>query len=266
MDDKTLIGDRFSRRGSHVLGTFIDAGDWTSFLQRLLSWAGRREQRTVCLCNVHSAVTAREDNALADALAASDLVLPDGAPIAWTLKRRGFTNQTRIAGPDLMLRLCAELEQADIGVFLFGSSNETLDKLVIRLQQRFPNLHICGALSPQYGIWTEAVENSYIEKINASGAGVIFIGLGCPRQEIWMSARKPDVCGVMLGVGAAFDFHADTIRRAPDWMQRVGLEWLHRLLSEPRRLWKRYLITNTKFLVLTALDVLASHQSRQKRI
>lgn len=266
MDDKNLNDAGSIRRGGRVLGTFIDAGDWPSLLHRVRTWALHREPRTVCLCNVHSAVTARENNALADALGTSDLVLPDGAPIAWTLRRKGFPNQARIAGPDLMLRLCTELEHTGIGVFLFGSSEGTLNELETRLKQQFPQLDIRGTLSPRFGRWPEALENSYIEKINKSGAGVIFVGLGCPRQEIWMSLRKSDVSGVMLGVGAAFDFHAQTITRAPEWIQRIGLEWLHRLLSEPRRLWKRYLITNTKFLAFTVHEFLTSYQPRQKRI
>ncbi|MBZ0073213.1 MAG: WecB/TagA/CpsF family glycosyltransferase [Gammaproteobacteria bacterium] len=249
-----------TRRGAPVLGSFIDALDWDSAVGRIRAWAGGRESRAVCLCNVHSAVTARDDHRLAGALAASDMVLPDGAPIAWTLRRKGFPGQTRIAGPDLMLRLCAALEGTGTGVFLFGASEHTLGRLEARLRRDFPNLDIRGALSPKFGDWPEDLERSYIETINRSDAGAVFVGLGCPRQEIWMARRKTDIHAVTLGVGAAFDFHAGTIERAPEWVQRLGLEWLHRLLSEPRRLWKRYLVTNTKFLVLSGQDLFTTNK------
>lgn len=255
--DTRLQSEAGTRYGARVLGTFIDALDWDSAVDRVRAWSGNRESRAVCLCNVHSAVTARDDRRLADALAAADMVLPDGAPIAWTLRRKGFPAQTRIAGPDLMLRLCAALEDTGTGVFLFGSSAHTLGRLETRLRRDFPGLDIRGALSPKFGDWPEDLERSYIDAINQSGAGAVFVGLGCPRQEIWMARRKADIHAVTLGVGAAFDFHAGTIERAPKWIQRLGLEWLHRLLSEPRRLWKRYMNTNTRFILLTIRDLMA---------
>jgi len=251
------------RIGTQVLETFIDALTWDEATSSILQWGAGRESRTVCLCNVHSSVTALDNPDLARALRESDMVLPDGAPVAWVMRRKGFPEQTRIAGPDLMWRLCAALEGTDVGIFLFGSSENTLGQLETRLRCRFPGLDIRGALSPEFGDQPEALESGYIETINQSGAGVVFVALGCPRQEIWMSRRKEDIQGVMLGVGAAFDFHAATIKRAPERMQRLGLEWLHRLLSEPQRLWKRYLVTNTKFLVLTGRDLLMTSEHRQ---
>ncbi|RRQ21643.1 WecB/TagA/CpsF family glycosyltransferase [Thiohalobacter thiocyanaticus] len=265
MNDTSLDHVASSRRGDRVAGTFVDAADWSDLLAKIHLWALNRESRSVCLCNVHSAVTARENSGLAEALDSSDMVLPDGAPIAWTLRHKGFPGQTRIAGPDLMLKLCTELEHTGIGVFLFGSTDVTLQKLRAQLLKRFPDLEIRGILSPEFGNWSMALENNYIEEINKSGAGVIFVGLGCPRQEIWMSHRKSDIRGVMLGVGAAFDFHAETIKRAPKWLQKFGLEWLHRLLSEPQRLWKRYLITNTKFIALTGRELMTRNQRRHKQ-
>lgn len=244
-----------------MLGTFIDAVDWAGVLDRIRTWADNRESRTACLCNVHSAVTARDDPALANALSTSDMVLPDGAPIAWTLRRKGFPDQVRIAGPDLMSRLCADLEGTNIGIFLFGASEATLSRLEAELHHRFPGLDIRGALSPKFGDWPDALENSYIDKINQSGAGVIFVGLGCPKQEIWMTKRSREIPGVLLGVGAAFDFHAGTTRRAPQFMRKAGLEWLHRLASEPKRLWRRYLVTNTYFLWYAARDLLRQHRA-----
>lgn len=257
MSDSTVTQGP-ARQGARVLGTYIDALDWGATIGRILQWAAARESRTVCLCNVHSAVTAVSSTDLRTALGSSDMVLPDGAPIAWMLRRKGHERQTRLAGPDLMLRLCSALEGTSIGVFLFGSSEETLRALRHQLQQRFPRLTIMGASSPRYGEWTQAEEDRYVSQIRESGAGIVFIGLGCPRQEIWMAKRSKDVPGVMIGVGAAFDFHAGTVKRAPEFMRKAGLEWLHRLGSEPRRLWRRYLTTNSRFIWLAARDLMGS--------
>ena len=144
----------------------------------------------VCLCNVHSSVTSLDDHRLAIALAEADMVLPDGAPVAWMLRRKGFLRQPRVAGPDLMQQLCAALEHENVGVFLFGASESSLSSLKERLQSLYPKLQLCGALSPRYGQWPDDLERQYIEAINASGAGVIFVGLVCPARKFGWPARK----------------------------------------------------------------------------
>lgn len=247
------------RQRARVLHTLVDATDAASVLASITHWAGARESRTVCFCNVHSAVTALQDAALAGALSEADLALPDGAPVAWTLRRRGHGSQRRISGPDLMLQLCKASAAHGLGVFLFGSTPQTLALLRAQLTQACPGLHVAGTLSPRFGTWDTDTEAQYVAEINASGAGIVFVGLGCPRQEIWMARMRGRVQGVMLGVGAAFDFHAGTVRRAPAWMRHSGLEWLHRLASEPRRLWRRYLVTNSVFMLHTARDLLSRH-------
>lgn len=249
-DILTYLNAEMNRIGNTVIETFIDALDWNECIEKITEWGDARKSRTVCLCNVHSAVTATVDDALANALANSDMVLPDGAPIAWALRRKGNKNQPRIAGPDLMQALCNKLQKSGSQIFLFGASAETLDKLATNLNTLYPALKIAGKSSPKYGHWTHNEEESYVSEINNSGAGIIFVGLGCPKQEIWMINNREKIKGVMLGVGAAFDFHADTVKRAPKIYQRLGLEWLHRLLSEPKRLWKRYFITNSRFIYL----------------
>lgn len=248
-----------TRPGTKVIGTFIDALDWDSCVSKLIEWGNKKNSKTVCLCNAHSSVTATEDPRLAYALSQSDMVLPDGAPVAWMLRRKGYPNQTRIAGPDLMTKLCEQLQTSSVSIFLFGSTEETLEKLHQKLVRRFPGLVISGKMSPRFGQWSDDEEQQYIDIINRSGAGIIFIGLGCPKQEIWMAANRNKVMGVMLGVGAAFDFHAGKINRAPQIIQMMGLEWLHRLISEPRRLWHRYLTTNTRFIYLALSDLIKSN-------
>ena len=262
MTEKEIITNRV-RIGAPVLNTFIDALGWDDVIVTVLNWGVSRQPRTVCLCNVHSAVTAMDNADLANALSTSDMVLPDGAPVAWVLRRKGFKRQTRIAGPDLMLKLCEALQYRSVGVFLFGSSEKTLQQLQHNLGKKFPGLTIRGTLSPKYGAWSQGDESHYIGTINRSGAEIIFVGLGCPRQELWMAKHSREIPGVLVGVGAAFDFHARTIQRAPEFMQRAGLEWLHRLASEPRRLWRRYLIMNSCFLWFVARDFL-KFQFREK--
>ena len=238
------------RSGTLVLNTFIDAINCSDAVNTITSWATNNCSKTVCLCNVHSCVTAYDNNHLSNALASSDLVLPDGSPIAWVMRRKTHTNQRRVAGPDLMLKICEKAQKTTIRVCLFGSSKKTLQKLKESLLVKYPTLNIVGTISPKFGKWGKEEEEQYIRAINNSGANIIFVGLGCPKQEIWMIDNKDRIQGVLLGVGAAFDFHAFNIKRAPLFLQNLGLEWLHRLASEPKRLWKRYLITNSRFIWL----------------
>lgn len=261
--DKEIITNQV-RVGAPVLNTFVDALSWDDVVEIVLKWAASRQPRTVCLCNVHSAVTALDNSGFANALKASDMVLPDGAPIAWMLRQKGFKRQTRIAGPDLVLKLCEALQYSSAGVFLFGSSEEALQRLQHNLKKQFPGLTFRGALSPRFGVWSQDEASRYADTINRSGAEIIFVGLGCPRQELWMAKHSREISGVLLGVGAAFDFHAGTIRRAPEIMQIFGLEWLHRLISEPKRLWRRYLVTNSSFLWFAVWDIFKFYLNKKK--
>ena len=237
------------RRVYPVLGVPIDALSAQTAVQRIAEWAQRRESRVVCICNAHSVVTAAHDPAFMRALQAADMATPDGAPVAWMLRRQGVAGQQRVSGPDLMLDCCAQLAQQGVSIFLYGSSPATLDALQRALRVREPGLHIAGAHSPPFRALTAAEDTAVVDHIHASGAGVVWVSLGCPKQELWMAAHRGRVQAVMVGVGAAFNFHAGTVRRAPLWMREHGLEWLYRLASEPRRLWRRYLLTNTAFLV-----------------
>lgn len=236
------------RTTSSVLGARIDALSWEAALDRLLGWAQRRESRYVAICNAHVVVSASRDLAYRDVINGADMATPDGAPIAWMLRRQGFAGQRRISGPDLMWALAERCAAQGLPVYCYGSTPQTLDLLEQRLRAAFPNL-VVKTESPPFRALTEQENAEAVARINESGAGVVFVGLGCPKQERWMAQHRGPVQAVMVGVGAAFDFHAGTVRRAPAWMQAHGLEWLHRLASEPRRLWKRYLVTNTLFVL-----------------
>ena len=238
------------RSGSVVLlGTRIDALSWEQALGRILRWAAERQSKIVCLCNVHVVVSARHDDALARALQLADMTTPDGAPLAWLMRKIGWPEQQRISGPDLMWHLMAEAERLQLPLFLLGSTETTLARLTQRLQQVFPNLQIAGTLSPPFRRLRPSENVQMANIINISGARLVFVGLGCPKQETWMAAQRDRVHAVMLGVGAAFDYHAGVLPRAPQSWQRLGLEWLYRLCREPSRLMKRYLITNSVFLL-----------------
>jgi N-acetylglucosaminyldiphosphoundecaprenol N-acetyl-beta-D-mannosaminyltransferase len=238
-----------SRDTRPVLGVSIDVVDWDRAVDRIMAWGRERRGRAVFLCNVHVAVTASRDPALAAALRAGDLVLPDGAPVAWMQRRQGASGQSRIDGPNLMSRLLSAAERDALPVYLLGGSPAALASLEKELANRFPRLQIAGSCSPPYREPTPEENQRMVAAINDSGAGLVFVGLGCPKQELWIARHTAAVQAAMLGVGAAFDFHAKLKPRAPEWMQRTGLEWVHRLGSEPRRLWKRYVFTNSVFVV-----------------
>jgi N-acetylglucosaminyldiphosphoundecaprenol N-acetyl-beta-D-mannosaminyltransferase len=242
-------GEIHPRRVGKVLDVDIDVLRWDEALDRVHAWASRGESRYVCIVNAHSVVTARQDPRFCAAIADSDMATPDGAPVAWMLRRQGHDDQQPISGPDLMLKYCAAAAGRNEPIFLLGGTEQTLARLQRTLPALCPGLRIAGAISPPFRRLTPDEDARIVDTINASGAGTVWVGLGCPKQELWMAEHRGRVRAVMLGVGAAFDFHAGTIPRAPLWMRRRGLEWLHRLFTEPRRLWKRYLVTNTLFIV-----------------
>jgi N-acetylglucosaminyldiphosphoundecaprenol N-acetyl-beta-D-mannosaminyltransferase len=236
------------RRQMSVLGNQIDAISWEAIIGRIRTWAERRESRYVCLCNVHSVVTGYRDASFRRVIDAADTAAPDGMPVAWVMRWRGVLGQERIDGPGLMWRYAEQAALDGTPVFLYGSAPATLHKLVGRLHDAFPGLKIAGSYSPPFRPLTEAEENEVVEMIANSGAAVVFVGLGCPRQEVWMANMSPRIPAVLIGLGAAFDYHAGVIKRAPRWMQQHGLEWLFRLAAEPRRLWRRYCVTNALFI------------------
>lgn len=249
------LADRQRIRGN-VLGAEIDALSWDAATTRLLGWGRARESRYVAICNVHVAVSASRDAGYLSVINAADMATPDGAPVAWMLRRQGFAGQPRISGPDLMWAVCERCAAEGIAIYLYGSTEATLVLLSGRLRTAFPALEMTTE-SPPFRALSAEEDAAAVARINASGAGIVFVGLGCPRQERWMAEHRGRIHAVMIGVGAAFDFHAGTLRRAPLWMRQSGLEWLHRLMCEPRRLWKRYLVTNTLFILGAARQLLS---------
>jgi N-acetylglucosaminyldiphosphoundecaprenol N-acetyl-beta-D-mannosaminyltransferase len=185
----------------------------------------------------------------------ADIAAPDGMPIVWALRSFGFASQQRVYGPTLMLKLCRQAAESGHRIFLYGGRTDTLPTLITRLRERFPRLRIAGSYSPPFRPLSESEELGIQQQIRESDADIVFVGIGAPKQEKWMYAHRNSFPGVILiGVGAAFDFHAGRTRQAPVWIQRSGLEWLFRLMMEPRRLWKRYILITPRFLPLWAMQ------------
>jgi N-acetylglucosaminyldiphosphoundecaprenol N-acetyl-beta-D-mannosaminyltransferase len=244
------------RRGARVLDTFVDSLSIFEALEKVDDWARVSISRYVCFCNVHSLVTASNRADLELTLRQADLVLPDGAPVTWMLRYLGFRSQKRISGPEFMWQYCDRAQRLESGIFLFGSEQATLEELRRSLRKSFPGLRVAGTFSPPFGPVSAIEDEAIVQSINSSGAGLVFVSLGCPKQELWMSAHRDRINAVMLGVGAAFDYHAGSLYRPPMWVEDVGLEWLVRLYQEPKRLWKRYLVANSIFICRATLQII----------
>jgi exopolysaccharide biosynthesis WecB/TagA/CpsF family protein len=212
--------------------------------------ASERRAMLVDHMPVHGLIEASRDPLLNEKINHFDIVAPDGQPVRWALNRFYKTGLTdRVYGPELMLRLCRQAEREGVGIYLYGSQSTVLEQLQQNLLRRFPRLRITGAESPPFRPLTPEEDQAVVARINQSGAGLVFLGLGCPKQEHFAYDHREQIKGVQLCVGAAFDFHAGRKKMAPGWMQRHGLEWAFRLMTEPRRLWQRYLRTNSLFIL-----------------
>ncbi|MDD0814592.1 WecB/TagA/CpsF family glycosyltransferase [Curvibacter sp. HBC28] len=236
-----------------VIGMGVSPVTAESLAELVCNWVKSANfGRYVVFANAHVLVTGNQAPDFSKVLEAADIVAPDGFPVAWMLRRLGSPNQSRVPGPDFMNLLFRRAEQLGISVFFYGSHNSTLDKLKLNLCRSFPGLNISGVYSPPFSAISSLENKKIIDHINSLGPGIIFVGLGCPKQEYWMFNNANKLNSVLLGVGAGFDFHAGTLRRAPEWMGRIGMEWIYRLVSEPKRLFFRYLVTNTVFVFKAA--------------
>jgi N-acetylglucosaminyldiphosphoundecaprenol N-acetyl-beta-D-mannosaminyltransferase len=244
-----------------VLETRIDRTSYDHSARAAIEWASRRESRYLCFVPVYNVMSARSDWPLQAAMNGADIVNPDGMPLVWALRLLGVPDAVRVYGPDFTLVLLREAERNRIPVGFLGSTESVLAKLLAAIRRKCPNLDIAYANAPPFRPLTAAEDESVIQDINSSGARLLFVGLGCPKQELWMAAHRGRVQAVMVGVGAAFDFLAGTKPQAPRWMMAAGLEWLFRLATEPKRLWKRYLKYNPQFVFLFALQLLRARKS-----
>jgi N-acetylglucosaminyldiphosphoundecaprenol N-acetyl-beta-D-mannosaminyltransferase len=247
-----------------VLGVPVSAVDYDGTLDWMDGTVAARGRGYVCVAATHTVMVAQEDRETMDAVLGADLVVPDGQPLVWALRALGRRLPGRVYGPDLMLRHCERAARQGTRIFLYGGRNQgALVQLTLNLRRKFPGLRVVGGISPPFRDLDDAELDDVATEINRSGADVVWVGIGVPKQEKWMAAMRDRLhAPVLVGVGAAFDFHAGLVPQAPSWMQAAGLEWAFRLAQEPRRLWRRYLRYNPRFVTGFAVQVLGGRRSR----
>jgi N-acetylglucosaminyldiphosphoundecaprenol N-acetyl-beta-D-mannosaminyltransferase len=247
---------------TELFGVRVDVGDPAQAVLQVLAAAKARQGGLVCVANVDMLTRARRTPRLHALMRRATAVVTDGVPLVWALRRlQGRREAVRVYGPGLVLSLCASAEQQGVGVYFYGGMPEEAALLHQALLARFPRLRIDGIVAPPLLPAEPGFDAAVVERINASGAGLLFVGLGCPKQEFWMAAQQPHLRPVSLGVGLAFALIAGTKSQAPAWMRDAGLEWFYRLCQEPGRLWKRYLLGNTQFLWLVLRECLRFSRS-----
>jgi N-acetylglucosaminyldiphosphoundecaprenol N-acetyl-beta-D-mannosaminyltransferase len=236
---------------ANILGVGIHAITMAQAVEQISSWIETRARHYVSVCTVHTIMECKRDVAMRQAVNGAGLATPDGMPLVWLGRWQTNLNVTRVYGPDLMLALCQLSQQRGYTHYFYGGQPGVPELLAERLAQRFPGLKIAGSCSPPFHPLTTAEDDQLIEQINQSQADIVWVGLGTPKQDLWMATHRAQLkAAVLIGVGAAFYFHTGRIPQAPSWMQRAGLEWLFRLWQEPKRLWYRYLVYNPLFVAL----------------
>jgi N-acetylglucosaminyldiphosphoundecaprenol N-acetyl-beta-D-mannosaminyltransferase len=247
-----------------VLGVGINPIRYRDVLRQFRCWVTERRLSQpsanasghyMCIVSVHGIITAMTDPRCRDALNNADLATPDGMPVVWALRSFGESYSRRVYGPNLMLALCGQAARLGHRIFLYGGTEATLSRLKLALARRFPSLVIAGAYAPPFRPLAPEEDREVVRMIRDADADIVFVGISTPKQDYWMLDHRGKLPGtIMVGVGAAFNFHAGEVRQAPSWMQDAGLEWLFRLIVEPKRLWKRYLLITPLFLPLWALQ------------
>lgn len=221
---------------------------YTDSTTRIVNAAKESKGKYVCVSNVHMCMEAFDNVQFRQIVTNANLVVPDGMPLVWALNGLGEKMAQQVRGSDLMLHLCEEAQKQEIPIGLYGGTTGSLTDLIKFLNKEFPLLKISFFFSPPFRTLTPEEDNNYTNEINASGTKILFVGIGCPKQENWMAEHKDKLSCVMIGVGAAFDFFSGRKKHAPRWMQKAGLEWVFRLASDPKRLWRRYFKHNPRFI------------------
>jgi N-acetylglucosaminyldiphosphoundecaprenol N-acetyl-beta-D-mannosaminyltransferase len=238
-----------SARYANILGVPISAVDMSAAVQTIADWIDRKRRNYVCVCNVHTVMECQKDEATLEIYRKAGMVTPDGMPLVWVSRLMGLSGVRRVYGPDLMLAMFEQSVARGWRHFLYGGAPGVAEMLATKMRERFSGLEIAGTFSPPFRALTAPETADVVGRINQSGADIVWVGIGAPGQELWMANhRKALNAPVLIGVGAAFDFLSGVKSQAPRWMMNCGLEWLFRLGSEPRRLWRRYLINNPLFV------------------
>ncbi len=233
-----------------VLDVPLALTDYELTLDWIDDMRAREARGYVCVCNVHTVMASHEDPGLRAALGGSSMNVPDGQPLVWAINALGYPLANRVYGPELMSRACARAAVSGQQFYLYGGRNQgALVQLALNLRQRYPGIKIVGGYSPPHRPLSQEEQDAIASEINHSGADVVWVGIGVPKQEKWMAQMRGRLhAPVLIGVGAAFDLHAGLVPQAPNWLQEAGLEWAYRLVHEPRRLWRRYLRYNPRFV------------------
>jgi len=247
-----------NRETFRVLGVRLAALQIPDVIERMEAWIARRDgSRFIAVTNVHVVMEARHKPSFRKVLESADLCVPDGMPLVWVGRLRGHPLERRVYGPDLLLDFCRETHEEGYRHFFYGGAPGVPEALAEKLKERFPRLNVVGVCSPPFRPLTAEEDARQIEMIHQAAPDVLWVGLGCPKQEHWMYEHRDRLrVPVLVGVGQAFDIHSGRSRQAPAWIREHGLEWLYRLLAEPRRLWRRYLLYNSEFIVCESLEVL----------
>jgi N-acetylglucosaminyldiphosphoundecaprenol N-acetyl-beta-D-mannosaminyltransferase len=241
-----------------IIRTRVDAVNYSSACHLIRTWAQRGESRYVCAAAVNNVMEAYDSDDFRRVMNQADLVTPDGMPLVWALKLLGVAGADRVYGPDLMRASLAVAAEHGIPIGLYGASDSTLRRLTHAIRTQHPAIDIRYVYSPPFRTLTEQEDQAVVASINDAGVRLLFIGISTPKQDYWMNAHRGRIQATMLGVGAAFDFLAGVKPQAPRWMMRHGLEWLFRLMQEPRRLWRRNLKHNPRFVFLLLLQALSA--------
>ena len=239
-----------------IIGGRVNVTNHGKSLRQFFEWADNAESRYVCFCTVHMIMEAHDSPEFAGILNSADFINPDGMPLVWVQRLMGAKDAQRVTGPDTSPMICEEAARRGIPVGFYGGSEKCIENLKRNMLARYPDLRIAYAYSPPFRPLTPEEDEQITEEIRASGTRLLFIGLGCPKQERWMQAHRGRIPAVMFGVGAMFDFYAGGQKRAPRWVQNAGLEWFYRLGHNPKRLWRRYLSTNPRFVALVSAQLL----------
>jgi len=241
-----------------ILGVRFAALQIPDVIQKIEDWILHgRCAHYVTVSNVHSVVESQQDAHLKQTLNGSDLNVPDGMPIIWLGRRQGYNLPRRVYGPELFIEFCSETLARNYRHFFYGGAPDVVQALVDNLKERLPGFQVAGYYSPPFRPLTVDEDLRVVEMINTAAPDVLWVGLGCPKQEFWMGMHREQLAvPAIVGIGQAFDIYAGKLRQAPIWMRENGMEWLFRLLLEPRRLWRRYLVYNTRFIIWLLLEAL----------
>jgi N-acetylglucosaminyldiphosphoundecaprenol N-acetyl-beta-D-mannosaminyltransferase len=250
-----------------VVGVQLALTDYERMLDWIDELIAHRERGYVCVCNVHTVMASGEDGELRAALERSSMNVPDGQPLVWAINALGYSLAKRVYGPELMARACARAAHGGRRFYLYGGRNQgALVQLALNLRQRYPGVRIVGGYSPPHRPLSAEEQDAVAGEINNTRADVVWVGIGVPKQEKWMAQMRPRLeASLLIGVGAAFDFHAGLVPQAPTWIQEAGLEWAYRLAHEPRRLWRRYVRYNPRFVAAFSRQLVAHQRAKREK-